>query len=176
MTPRSNYSVPALFFLGAFLLATLLVAPSAWAEEGAAAAPSEIDLMIGAITALESTGNQPMADVLKRAVNARQIRQLGNLGNLTAADYELLKSAPTRSKETAALEAAVASLKATRKADEAAPLIQLLKQRETKASTGRSRTASVVRSGEVARLEAKVDRIRRMLEEVEAELASLKAR
>ena len=133
---------------------------------------SEIELMTRAVKALESSGNQKEADVLKRGVNARQIRQLGNLGNLTPADYELLKAAPTRAAEKSAIEAAVSALKKSG-SDEDAVALQTLLDQQTKKSSGSSgkRAAS---SSDIARLEAKVNQIKRQLAAVEAELAKLK--
>jgi hypothetical protein len=133
---------------------------------------SEIELMTRAVKALESSGNQKEADVLKRGVNARQIRQLGNLGNLTAADYELLKAAPTRAAEKSAIEAAVSALKKGGSDEDAVALQTLLDQQTNKSSRSSGKRAAS--SGDIARLEAKVNQIKRQLAAVEAELAKLK--
>lgn len=143
------------------------------AEADVPAQKSEIDLMIEAVKALEAARNPSMAEVLKRGINARQIRKLGNLGNLTAADYEVLKAAPTASKEQEALKIAVTELKRDGKGESATALQTLLNKRaakKTTATSSKSRQAS-----DIARLESKIDRIQKMLTEVESELAKLKA-
>ena len=139
----------------------------------APAEKTEIDLLIEAVRALEGARNPSKADILKKGINARQIRKLGNLGNLTTADYEVLKAAPTASKEKEALKIAIAELKRDGKADAASAIQALLDKqgaRPTRATQSKGK-----QTGDIARLESKVERIRKLLAEVEAELAKLKA-
>lgn len=135
---------------------------------------TEIDLMTKAVEILEGARNPRMANIVKKAINARQIRQLGNLGKLTAADYAILKEAPTVSSEKKALTTAVAEYKRDGQDDAANALQALLDQRARKVSSPVASGSN--RANDIKRLEAKIDRIRKQLAEVESELARMKAR
>jgi len=135
---------------------------------------TEIDLMTKAVKILAGARDSRMANIVKRAINACQIRQLGNLGKLTAADDAILKEAPTVSSEKEALTAAVAEYKRDGQDDAANALQALLDQRAKKVSAPGASGSK--RANDIKRLEAKVDRIRKQLAEVESELARMKGR
>ena len=174
---REKY-LPTIRVQGIALGLAVMMAISSWAVNAAepdeTPQPREVDLMIQAVEILEGARNPTMAGILKRAVNARQIRQLGNLGNLTASDYEILKAAPAVSKEKEALTVAVSEFKRDGQGKVAAALQAILDKRFKKAAPPVS--AESKRSNDIARLEAKIVHIRKLLTEVESELARVKAR
>ncbi len=141
-------------------------------------AQAQLALMERAAVSLEQAGKDQEAATLWRSVKARRLRLGGSLGNLSVADYDLLKQAPTVEAELKALRAALVSFREADNSEDSAALKRWLDERTEKAA-GRAaslqaRQKASQHQERLKRLEAKVERLRRMLNEVESELAQLR--